>query len=330
MAVSNPFIQRGQISDPRYFSGRWSELSLVFQAIESSRPVFIVGSPGIGKSSLLKHITQSAALNLERFDLRSFYLDLAPATAASGVYDVIIRALGRNGHSLVALDTALANSGGPVMLCLDNGDAVAETEWGAAMLDDLVRLARAGRLMLVVAQNTAPPIFSERVVSVRLGAFAAAEVRLLTDIYLEGTGVQFTPRNLQQLYRLSQGHPVYLQRAAYHLFEAKLQPEYSWLQRYREEAYDQPIPGAPLPPAVFEGADGGIGVFSDAEDVAQAAPDLPPRFDLESSGGALFYALPLILGALLFLFTQNIWLAALLAFVGLAVVIVLRQRRRLL
>lgn len=327
MARSNPFTPRGQIKEPLQFSGRWSELSLVFHAVERSRPVFVVGSPGIGKSSLLKHIQQSAALNLERFDLRTFFLDLAPADAPAEIYRVIIQALGKQGNSVVALAAALASSDGPVLLCLDNTDAVLGYDWGAPLLDDLVQLVRQGQLLLVAAQNSAPPMLSERVAVVQLGAFAAAEVRLLTDIYLEGSGVVFTPRNLQQLYQVSQGHPAYLQRAAYHLFESKLQPEYDWVQHYRKEAGEQPVPGAPLSPAVFEGADEGIGAFSASGDgTAQVEAAALPRFEIADSGGAFWYALPLLLGALLFLVSQQIWLACSVAAIAMAAVVALRAR----
>lgn len=324
--IPNPFVQRGQIRDPRRFTGRWGELSLIFGAIEQRRPVFVVGIPGIGKSSLLLHVVQSAAINMERFDLRAFTLDLAMAGSEADVYRVVIEALGKRGNSVVALRQALAETDGPVLLCLDNAH-MAEGNWGVELLDELVRLARSGQLMLVVAQQGEPPVLSERLAVVRLGAFAPAEVRLLAEAYLEDTGVSFTPRNLQQLYRLSQGHPAYLQRAAFHLFQAKLDAEYNWVQAYLAEAQGQPIPGAPLPPLVFEGAQQEIerAAYAEVEGESEAPP--PPTFDLDQPSGLLFYGLPLLLGFLLVLTTQNVWFGVIVAVIGL-VVVVLAMRRR--
>ena len=64
MTGINPFTQRGRIDDPARFVGRWGELSLLFGALEARRPVFVVGVAGIGKSSLLAHVVQSASINL--------------------------------------------------------------------------------------------------------------------------------------------------------------------------------------------------------------------------------------------------------------------------
>ncbi len=79
--TDKPLHQRGRITAPEQFAGRWAELSLIFERLEAGRPVLVSGVPGIGKSSLLTHIVQSAAVNLEQPEMRAFYLDLAGASA---------------------------------------------------------------------------------------------------------------------------------------------------------------------------------------------------------------------------------------------------------
>src|SRR6185503_10129967 len=116
MTVSNPFTERGRITDPLRFAGRWSELSLIFERLESGRPVFLVGSAGVGKSSLLTHIVQSAAVNLEENELCAFYLDLRPAPGLAEVYRVVVEALGQRGDTLAALELALVAAEAPVLL----------------------------------------------------------------------------------------------------------------------------------------------------------------------------------------------------------------------
>lgn len=318
VAELNPFIERGRITDSRHFAARWGELSLLFGGLETRTPVFVVGSPAIGKSSLLTHVVQSAAINLERFDLRAFSLDLAVAQSDADVYRVLIEALGRKGTTSRVLHDALAASDGRTLLCLDNADAVLAQEWAVPLLDDFARLSRAGLLMLVVAQDGEPPILSERVAVVRLGAFSLAEVRLMSEAYLEGTGVSFMARNLRRLHQLSVGHPAYLQRAAYHLFVAKLDPDYNWVAAYLAEAKERPIPGAPLPPAVFAGASGAASAGYD-DDAPIAVPP-PPTFDIDVPSASWLYGLPILLGLVVGLALRQAWLGFALALIGLAAV----------
>ncbi len=321
MTTVNPFVERGKISNAARFTGRWAELSLLFDQLEARRPVFVVGTPGIGKSSLLTHVMQSAAVNMERFDLSAYYLDVAQSPSAEEVYRVVVEALGKRGATVGALEQALIESSGPVLLCLDNAHVALEREWGLPLLETLVRFARAGRLMLVVAQNGAPPVLSERVAVIRLGAFAPTEVRLLADAYLEGTGVSFTAPDFRRLGSLSLGHPAYLQRAAYHLFESKLRPGYDWRAAFLAEAQETPIPGAPLPPQVFQG-----GQDREAEDAlygegeGEPSASEPPRFEMVEPGGTLLYGLPLVLGLVLFIGTGNIVVALVVVVIGVLAV----------
>src|SRR6266508_2248314 len=106
MTLTNPFTQRGRITDPERFAGRWAELSLIFERLEAARPVLIAGPAGIGKSSLLTHVVQSAAVNLEVPELRSFYLDLLGAESAAEVYHTVVEALGQRGDTPAALEVA--------------------------------------------------------------------------------------------------------------------------------------------------------------------------------------------------------------------------------
>lgn len=328
MAVTqNPFIERDRITNPEHFAGRWSELSLLFERLEARKPVFVVGSPGIGKSSLLTHVMQSAAINLERFDLRSYYLDMAQALSAADVYRVIIEALGLRGSSLAGLQVALADRKEPVLLCLDNADAAVGAGWGEEVLDSLARLARTDMVMLVVAFNGPPPLLSERAAVIKLGAFASPEVRLFAEAYLDGTGVVFTPGELRALAELSAAHPAYLQRAAYHLFRSKLNPEIRWRAAYLEEARDKPVPGAPLPPGIFEGAEGDDTEWSSYDDEdAEPAAEKPPVFELADSGVAFVFAVPLLLGLALFAALGNMLLGLGVAIGGLLLLSALRSK----
>ncbi len=296
----NPFTERGRITNSERFIGRWGELSLLFDRIESRRPVLIHGVAGIGKSSLITHVVQSAALNLERPDLRAFYLDLRGATGTAQIYNTLINALGQRGDTNAAFEVARATFDRPVLICLDHAHTILKTDWGDGLLEALARMVRSGAIMLVVALTGDPPLLSERFAMIGLGAFAPTEVRLLTETYLEETDVTFTPRELDQLATLSAGHPAYLQRAAFHLFRAKLDPQVHWRSEYLAEAHDQPIPGAPLPPAVFTGNDDGNGFRAQYDSAdGEIIRSGPPLLAVPEPPAILLYLLPICVGILI-------------------------------
>ncbi len=164
----NPFTERGRITKPEQFVGRWREISLIFECIDARRPVLISGVAGIGKSSLLTHIVQSAAVNLEQPDLRAFYLDLEQAESANQIYSTLIQGLRSQGDTPTALELALATIGVPVVICLDNAQSILATEWGVRLLEGLARTARSGGMALIVALTGIPPMLSERFAEVLL------------------------------------------------------------------------------------------------------------------------------------------------------------------
>jgi hypothetical protein len=69
--------------------------------------------------------------------------------------------------------------------------------------------------------------------------------------------VRFSAAELREVATLSVRHPAYVQRAAFHLFRSHTQPDYDWRAAYLAEADERPVPGAPLPPAIFEGDEAG-------------------------------------------------------------------------
>lgn len=290
MITTNPFTERGRITNAERFVGRWSELGLVFERLEATRPVLIAGTPGIGMSSLLTHITQAAAVNLEVPELRAYYLDLYAAEGTAQVYATLAQALGQRGDTLAALELGLVAVGDPVLVCLDNAHAALAAGWGEGLLDALARVARGGQLLLVVGLRGAAPQLSERFATLKLGAFAQTEVRLLAETYLDGTDVSFSPAELRDLIELSAAHPAYVQRAAFYLFQSKLDAAFDWRAAYRAEVRDRPVPGAPLPAAVFEGGGPSQIQRSSYGDTAEARaaqpqqlrplPEMPPLVNM--------------------------------------------------
>jgi hypothetical protein len=318
MQTINPFTERGRITDPNRFAGRWSELSLLFERLEAGRPVLVAGSPGIGKSSLLTHVTQAAAVNLEIPDLRAYYLDLRGAESAAEIYRTVSTALGHRGDTLAVLELALLESRTAVLLCLDNAQGPLAAGWGVALLESLARVARGAALFLVAATEGTLPLLSEPFAIIRLGALAQTEVRLLVEAYLDDDQIEFTPAELRQLMELSAAHPAYVQRAAYHLYQSKLDPSIDWRAAYLAEARVRPIPGAPLPPAIFEGrrnsdqiAQSGYGEVS-----GEQLPSGPAQLPVPDAAPILILLAALILALLTYLLSGSLLLAFVAAIVG--------------
>lgn len=339
----NPFTERGRITDPQRFIGRWRELSIVFDRLADNRPVLISGPPGIGKSSLLTHVAQSGAVNLEDPTLRAFYADLSVLPGAESCYELIVRALGSRGQTPAALEVALLETDGPVLLCLDGAEEAIAAGWGERLLESLARMARRSRavstptaalpyagepiLFLAAAVRSPLPTLSEPFATVTLGAMSTTEARLFVDTYLDDTGLQFTSQEVRDLNALSAGHPAYFQRAAFHLFNAKTQPDYDWRALYLEEAREQPVPGAPLPPGVFESdaARAPESVFHDPGGAGGQAPRTSvPQLEEQ---GSLVAALLLLVAAFLALQLTGSWLVAgMVVIVGIALIVFIERR----
>lgn len=340
----NPFTERSRITDPAKFTGRWREVGMVFERLERRHPVMVAGAPGVGKSSLLTHVAQSAAAVLELPTLASFFIDLAAMPDAATVYRLLARDLGGRGDTAADLATALGRVGRPVIVCLDSVETAMANGWGEDLLERLARLARASApayagglaapgeglhdLLLVAATNGTPPILAEPFATVSLGAMASAEVRLLAEAYLEESAVQFSAAELRTLAALSAGHPAYLQRAAYHLYEAHARPGYDWRAAYLAEAREQPVPGSPLPPEAFRGeGEAAREESSYGEGGAAPAPARQPDLTIDGGGALAAALLPPIL-ALLIGQLSGSWLAGLAVLVAGYTIVALTTRRR--
>jgi hypothetical protein len=146
-----------------------------------------------------------------------------------------------------------------------------------------------------------------------------SEVRLFADAYLDNTSVQFSPRELRELVTLSLGHPAYVQRAAYHLFKAHTEAGYDWRAAYLEEARDRPVPGAPLPPGVFEGDEvASVQAFYGYQGGGTPGAQLQ-QLDMSGTGDMLAVLLALVLALLAWQLSAS-WLVGggvLLASIGL-------------
>jgi hypothetical protein len=233
------------------------------------------------------------------------------------VYRTVAEALGQRGDTPAALEVALLAAADPVLLCLDDAQAAIAAGWGEGLLEALARVARGGSLLLVVAVAGGAPLLSERFATVSLGALAQTEVRLLVDAYLDHADVSFTPSELRDIAQLSAGHPAYVQRAAFHLFQSKLDPSIDWRAAYLVDARDRPIPGAPLPPAVFEGqSQGRMAQSAYGENQDAGGGRVVQQLPLPEVPPALVFVMPLLAALLVQALTNRLLLALLVGVIA--------------
>ncbi len=127
---------------------------------------------------------------------------------------------------------------------------------------------------------------------------------------------------------MSAGHPAYLQRAVFHLFRAKTEPGYDWRAAYRAEVRDMPLPGAPLPPGVFEGnvnPSRESGYDDIVGEQGTERPELRPGSEI---GSAFIALLGLVLALILWRATGSLLIGAAIFVVGIVATVWVQRRRK--
>ncbi|WP_448592979.1 trypsin-like peptidase domain-containing protein [Thermoflexus hugenholtzii] len=223
----NPFCDRGRINDPARFFDRERILRELRDLLAHGTSVSLVGEPQIGKSSVLYALYRTGR---EWFrDGVVHYVDLQGVLSPEDFCAEVLEGLGEPPGDLPALKRALRRK--RLVLLLDEVEKLARPAFTADLHDLLRALAQERTLTLAVASHRRlvdvfPPSsdtspFHNIFVEKRLGPFTPEQARAFIFHRLQGTGVRFTPQEVEQLVVESGGHPARLQERAYALFEAK-------------------------------------------------------------------------------------------------------------
>lgn len=110
-STPNPFTNRGPVTNPEDFFGRKDELATILTRLHSLQCVSIVGERRIGKSSLLYHLTQIGAAELDDRRYRFIYCSLQDAHYQSlpGFCATILRKLGMEADAIATNQSAADN-----------------------------------------------------------------------------------------------------------------------------------------------------------------------------------------------------------------------------
>ena len=223
----NPFSDRGRINNPARFFDRRSILRELRLMLAQGNSVSLVGEVQIGKSSLLYVLFLTAKDWFPQGIVH--YVDLQGVLDEADFCAEVLAGLGREPGDLRALKRALRRE--RLVLLLDEVEKLTRPAFTKDLHDLLRALAQEDTLTLAVAshrplQEIFPPsgptspfhnIFTEK----RLGPFSPADARAFLHHRLRGTGVVFTPEEVERLVMESGGHPARLQELAYRLFEEK-------------------------------------------------------------------------------------------------------------
>lgn len=240
----NPFHWRGTVTNAGAFVGRDLDFQAIFTRLKTLSCVSVVGERRIGKSSLLYHAARRAPETLGQ-SCRAVYIDLL--SAKHHTLDGLLRAIvqGVTGEAaalmgwtapekLAAFEEAVRRvraKGTMPVAFLDEFESIAsrKEEFGDNLLESWRSLGNDGQIAFVT--SSAQPLdrvtqesgftssFYNIFAQTRLGEFSDRDARAFT-LHAVRAG-SFDVPDETFLLRAGGRHPLKLQVAAWHLYEAK-------------------------------------------------------------------------------------------------------------
>jgi hypothetical protein len=254
----NPFIV-GRPVPPEHFVGRKKEVKAILDRLAGPAPdsTAVSGEALTGKTSLLHYISspeiaEKWGLSPEKctflfvdsqtiipFSPMGFWRYVLKSLAAREVHDPgyidsLLQGDDVGSFELGELFDRTARNGKLVILLLDEFEHIVgyvnpDDPQFLYLLRGLINrpahglaLVLASRKPLHVLCQSMRPVgspFPTSFNSLSLGSLSPEEANKLIDVYTQGTGVIFSGRDRQFAYEISKGHPYWLQKACFKLFE---------------------------------------------------------------------------------------------------------------
>jgi len=221
---ANPFQCGGAVRDSRKFVGRNTELREILSRVATMQSVSVCGPRRIGKSSLLRHISDTGRPRLDE-TYQFHYEDLQPLTSPEEFYGRVCAAFGdKEGEDYDDLRAVI--DGKKIVLCLDEFEKTVEADFGADFFDKLRSLAQTGNLALILATKVPldelyrryqgptsgfPNIFTK----VMVGELPLDEARRLIN-----QSDYFDQKEQAFILKLAGGHPYWLNFVCAQLYDA--------------------------------------------------------------------------------------------------------------
>ncbi len=231
LTIGNPFLPlNGRIENPEQFFNREKELSDIFDFLNASSGVELLGERQIGKSSVLIQVQKYAAIEL-KIKREAIYFDLNEVQTEEVFYEALCEKLGIPTCMGYRFSKALREK--RVLLLLDKVEKMILDQGFTRQLGEQLRSLAEGDnppLRLVVASRT--PLdqlflshtngrtspFQGICVRVDLLPWDEKTLQKFVNTRLEPTGVQFSEAQTKKLWQESQGHPQRLMKACFDLY----------------------------------------------------------------------------------------------------------------
>lgn len=232
------YFSSNPVRDPRQFVGREREIVHITELLAAGRSCVVVGPDGSGKTSLLHHIAQTAALVLDEPPL-VVSLDAATIRQASQLYQPVLAALRQSGDDELALDQAFQTETPPLLLLLDNLDRA-----GAAF-NGVVRSALRGwvsqhKLQILAAsalplEQTAPDM-QTALVTVPMPPLIEREARALLAELAAQAKLDLPTATINELMQVAGTQPAQLKFALDAWARSDNGKAFEWQRTVREHA----------------------------------------------------------------------------------------------
>ncbi len=232
------------IRDPAQFVGREREVVQISELLAAGRSCVVVGPEGSGKTSLLNHIGQTAALVLDT-PPTVIYLDLVGVRTSADFYAPLLRALGQSGEDELALGQILASAESPpILLLLD------ELQRAGAGFSGLVRSAlrgwvRDGKLLIVAASaealDRAAPDLQTTLLQLTLPPMPEREARSLVNELAQRARQELSASMVSDIIGVAGGYPARIQRAIELWVQSEGGATFDWRRTFRERYPEQAV-----------------------------------------------------------------------------------------
>jgi len=242
--AKNPFHWRGTVTDSTAFVGREREMASIFARLRTLGCVSIVGDRRIGKSSLAYQACASATQQLGS-EARAVYVDMLSSRhhTLDGLLGAVLAGLGAGEatglsgsgtEKLAAFEVTvrkLRQEGLLPVVALDEFEGLASRvdQFGDDLLESWRSLGNDGRMAFVA--TSARPMEAVTKASELTSSFYNIFAQIKLGEFTEQEARAFARRAVSEgrletgddtfLLRVGKQHPLRLQVAAWHLFEAR-------------------------------------------------------------------------------------------------------------